>query len=95
MLKEPSGWPSFLKLANKVGETDVADEFYSFLFTDDEKEQISKRIELTKALLEGKKSQRDISKDLLVSISKITRGSNGLKHISPELKNFFVKNLDI
>jgi TrpR family trp operon transcriptional repressor len=43
---------------------------------------------IIKALLDQKNPQREIAENLKVSIAKITRGSNELKRISPQLKAY-------
>ncbi len=50
---------------------------------------------IIKELLQKKKPQRQIAKDLNVSIAKITRGSNELKRMHPKLLQFLKKNLGL
>lgn len=62
---------------------------FNLFFTLEEKEMLMARLQIIQALLEGKKTQRTIAKDLGVSISQITRGSNALKSVSQAfLKSF-------
>jgi TrpR family trp operon transcriptional repressor len=73
----------------------VLDEWIRFLFTPGEREDLSKRLELIQALLQGEETQRDISKHHHVSIATITRGSNALKEASPELVQFLKECLAV
>lgn len=77
----------WLQLAKKAETLCVLDEFLRLFFTPQECEQLEKRYLLIDALMHDQCSQRAIAKELNVSIAKITRGSNALKHISPKLKN--------
>jgi len=78
-LTHPRGWQQFLNMCLALKERTELDGFLGFLLTAEEREQIATRILLTKALLEKKKPQREIAKELKISIAKITRGSNALK----------------
>lgn len=71
----------------------VFEEWLGFLFTPAELEDLTKRLDLISALLKDEETQREIAKNHHVSIAKITRGSNALKGISPEFKNFLIKHL--
>ncbi len=86
----------WLELAELAQKAKVLDDFFSLMFTPQEYEQLQKRYALIEALVKDELPQREISKDLQVSIAKITRGSNALKLIDPKLKaileNFFAKN---
>ncbi|MCB1084045.1 MAG: trp operon repressor, partial [Simkania sp.] len=58
-----------------------------------ERVDLSKRILIVQELLNGEKTQREMAKDLQVSIAKITRGSNELKGIDEKLKQFLKRSL--
>lgn len=77
------GWQSFIELC---GDARDLKELFELFFTFEEKETMGLRYLLIKALLAEKKTQREISADLKISISKITRGSNALKTIHNRLK---------
>jgi TrpR family trp operon transcriptional repressor len=64
-----------------------------FLFTAEERSSLETRCLIIKALLDQKRTQREISEDLNVSIAKITRGSNELKRISPKLREYLQDTL--
>ena len=80
------GWRGFLELCGKFQKKEELEELFDLFFTLEEKEALSKRHGLVKALLEEKMTQREISEAMRVSISKITRGSNALKIISKQLR---------
>ena len=83
-----SDWKSFLALCLKAKNTDELASLFDFFFTSEEKESFADRYAIIKALLDNKKTQRELSDSLNVSIAKITRGSNALKRIDPTLKLF-------
>ncbi len=78
----------FAKLCAGAEKLGLLQEWFAFLFTPAELEAIFKRLVLTQALLDQKLTQREMAKNLSMSIAKITRGSNALKQISPELRIF-------
>ena len=80
------GWRGFLALcAEAKGEKGLEELFWLFL-TPEERKNIGTRYLIVRELLQGQKSQREIAKDLKVSIAKITRGSNFLKMIHKDLR---------
>ncbi len=83
---ESEGWQDFCKLCATYKDPKDLSDLFDLMMTTEEKFALSMRYQLIKELLEGKISQRDISKKLNVSISKITRGSNSLKTVSAEFK---------
>ena len=64
-------------IKNLSDETEIAG-FFSDVFTETELETLSKRWRILKMLSEGK-TQREISKQLKVSLCKVTRGAKILK----------------
>ena len=80
------GWRAFIKLCGQFNHPEELEELFDLFFTHEEKEALSKRHDLVKALLDEGMTQREIAERLEVSISKITRGSNALKIISNKLK---------
>ncbi|MDD4628165.1 MAG: Trp family transcriptional regulator [Candidatus Peribacteraceae bacterium] len=60
------------------------------ILTPQELESVAERWQLIQALASGK-PQRDIARDLKLSISKITRGSRMLKYGSGGFKHFLAK----
>ena len=70
---------SFLKLLKEMEQRGFLKDFFRLFFTIEEREMLIKRYNIIQALLEGTKTQREMSEQLDVSISQITRGSNELK----------------
>jgi len=95
-MRDEDGWKMFLDLCAKTKESFYLDDFLNLVLTIEEKEHLSSRIQIIKALLEDKLSQREIAEQLQVSISQITRGSNALKIINDDflkfLKNYVSRN---
>lgn len=58
----------------------------SVLLTPDERDTVLSRMNIVFELLEGEKSQRQISQLLGVGIATVTRGSNQLKSVSEQDK---------
>lgn len=86
-------WDYFLTLCASATDKKQLNELLEFFLTPQEKESLKTRCLIVKALLEETKTQREISAEHEVSIAKITRGSNELKRISPELKEYLKENL--
>jgi TrpR family trp operon transcriptional repressor len=80
-------WLKFVALCEDAEDEKKLSSLFDLLLTPQEKEDIAMRYLIIQALLSGKETQRDIAKNLNVSIAKITRGSNELKRIpQPFLK---------
>lgn len=86
-------WKSFIALCLECRDTDELSRLLDCFLTSEEKADIADRYLIIKGLLEEKKTQRDMSDTLGVSIAKITRGSNALKLVDPKLKEFMKKNM--
>jgi len=84
--KTKQGWQEFLELCMKIEAASELNEFFNLFLTIEEKETLVSRYLIVKSMLEGKLTQREISKKHKVSIAQITRGSNALKIISSELR---------
>lgn len=85
------GWRDFLKLCSKIQKPEEISELFDLFLTIEEKETLASRYLIVKALLEEKQTQREIAEKYRVSIAQITRGSNAMKIISPELKKLLKK----
>ena len=86
MASDKKGWQEFLKLCSKISSPDEMREVFDLFMTIEEKETLSSRYLIIKALVEAELTQREIAEKYKVSIAQITRGSNALKIISPKLK---------
>ena len=91
-MNERNGWQLFLTMIGQISNEQQLNQLLEFLLTPEERDYLATRIELVRELLKDKKTQRDIAKDLGISIAKITRGSNNLKLIDDDLK-LFLKNV--
>ena len=87
MLKENNNLKKFIKISTLLSDEKQLEEFYELFLTCEERKDIAQRLEIVFELLKGENPQREIAKKLNTSIAKITRGSNCLKTVSPELKN--------
>lgn len=81
----------FLDLCLSTKKTSRLHELFNLFFTIEEKEHLASRMQIIRALLDKKLSQREMSEQMQVSISQITRGSNALKLIDDELLSFIDK----
>jgi TrpR family trp operon transcriptional repressor len=86
MSAEEDGWRRFLKLCLKAKGEGELDALLDTVLTPTERKEIAYRILILRELLKGEKTQREIAKELSVSIAYITRGSNALKRTEPALK---------
>ncbi len=83
------GFEKFIELCVTERDQKELKFLFDLFFTPEEKANLGLRYLIIKELLENKKTQRQIAKDLNVSIAKITRGSNELKRLDPK----FIKML--
>lgn len=81
MEKFKEGWKSFLDLSQGMKDEKTLSTLYDLLLTPEEKESIAMRCLIVRELLAEKQTQREIAKNLNVSIAKITRGSNEIKRM--------------
>jgi TrpR family trp operon transcriptional repressor len=86
-------WWCFLALCNRVTGPKSLDEFFELFLTIEERRALANRFLIIKALLKGDRNQRDIARDVGVSISRVSRGSNSLKTISEELRTFLIAEM--
>ncbi|MBM3208538.1 MAG: trp operon repressor [Chlamydiae bacterium] len=96
-LRDEEGWKMFLDLCLETKNTSRLEELLGLFLTIEEKDHLSSRMQIIRALLSEELSQREISEAMKVSISQITRGSNALKIISDDLLKFlenYVRRLE-
>ncbi len=80
------GWRGFLSLCSEAKNKEELNELFWLFLTAEEKKDLATRYLIIRELVKGEKTQREMAKDLKVSIAKITRGSNFLKMISKKLR---------
>lgn len=90
---EDKAWSEFLDLCLRIDKKEQLDDILTLFLTFDEKKDVALRYRIVKELLGGTRTQRVMSEELGVSIAKITRGSNCLKALSPEVKQLLVELL--
>lgn len=88
------GWAGFLELCSKIHSPSEFNQFFDLFLTIEEKETLGSRFLIIKTLLEGQLTQREIAETYKVSIAQITRGSNALKIIDPDLKKSLLSKLE-
>ena len=76
-------------LALQNNSNDI-ENFIIEMLTESELETLSKRWQILEMLSEGK-TQREISKDLSVSLFKVTRGAKILKNQKSKIAQYFKK----
>jgi TrpR family transcriptional regulator, trp operon repressor len=87
------GWDGFLNLCLGITSKNELESLFDLFLTMEEKENLATRFEIVFELLKAEKTQREIAKDLAVSIAKITRGSNELKRMDAKLLKYLRKTL--
>ncbi len=88
MSKFAEGWQGLLGLCLESRDEKTLASLLDLILTPEEKANLATRYLIIKELLQDEKPQREIAKDLNVSIAKITRGSNELKRVDKKLLNF-------
>lgn len=87
------GWDGFLKLLLSFKDKKSLSLLLDLFLTSEEKESLAMRFLIIKELLREEKTQREMAKDIGVSIAKITRGSNELKRMNPALVKLLKEKL--
>ncbi|MEM7403077.1 MAG: trp operon repressor [Myxococcota bacterium] len=90
---DPAGWNQLVQLLLQVQDEQHMNELLRLLLTFNERESLANRYRIVQELLCSHKPQRQIVKELRVSIAKVTAGSNGLKHISGSLKQLLQQQM--
>lgn len=81
MLKQQEGWKLFIDLCLETNDDKLLSDLFDLILTAEEKESIAMRCLIIRELLVQKHTQREMAKNLGVSIAKITRGSNEIKRL--------------
>ena len=88
MDKYQKGLECFIELCLSTKDKKTASLLFDLFLTPEERTDLAMRFFIVKELLQEEKTQRQIAKDLNVSIAKITRGSNELKRIDRKLLTY-------
>lgn len=78
------------KLVKNINTTAEIEAFFSELLTESELKTLSKRWRILEMLREGC-TQREIAKDLQVSLCKVTRGAKIMKDKNSILAKYLIK----
>lgn len=95
MRSEKDGWQELMALIVQLDSPEKLSDFFDLFLTIEEKETLSSRFLIVRALFEEKLTQRQIAEKYKVSISQITRGSNALKIIDQDLRKFLKSKLKL
>jgi len=90
---EQDDWQKTVDFLNKAFDDNHQFDIFKLLMTIDERNALITRVKIVKALLEGKINQRQLREQLGIGIATVTRGSNSLKDVSPEFKQWLEKIL--
>ncbi|MCH9625302.1 MAG: Trp operon repressor [Chlamydiales bacterium] len=90
---EKNEWELVLELFLKAKNKERMDQLLHLFLTITEREFLFDRFRIIQELLLSNQPQREIAKELGVSIAKITVGSNELKKIDRDLKKYLLKHL--
>jgi TrpR family transcriptional regulator, trp operon repressor len=91
--KPQDAWHDFINLCLSVKDEKMLVLLFDLFFTPEEKTDLASRYQIIKALLKKEKPQRQIAKDLKISIAKITRGSNELKRVDKKILEYLKNKL--
>lgn len=80
--------PSLQDLLFISREKNISTELLNVLFTEGEREELARRIQIIHLLAEGT-SQREVAKQLGVGIATVTRGAKELAGMSAETRAIF------
>lgn len=87
-------WPDVLALLTQAAADKKLDAVLDVLLSPDERHDVLERMRLFSEFLLNDKSQRQMSKDLSISIATITRASHNLKAMPADLKQYLSSVVD-
>ncbi len=91
-MSDNHGLKFFISLCKSIDDEEMLDALFELFFTPEEIIDLANRGHIIQELIKGEKTQREMSKDLNVSIAKITRGSNELKRVDKKLIEYLRKS---
>lgn len=83
--RNPQEWQQFVELVKHAVAEDKIDALLAMLLTSDERSALGLRVQITRELLHSQSPQREIQQKLNTSAATITRGSNMLKTVEPDI----------
>lgn len=87
-------WQQFVLLVKQAVEEDQLEDLFTMLFTTDERNSFGLRVQIINALLNTDLPQREIQQQLRTSAATITRGSNMLKIVNPDIREWVSNKLN-
>lgn len=87
-------WQAFVSLLKQAVAEDKIEALLSMLLTADERSSFGLRVQIIQALLDSQYSQREIQQQLNTSAATITRGSNMLKTVEPDILQWVNRKLN-
>lgn len=88
-VKKNKAWQVFVNRCHTFKSPSELEHFFEVILTISEREELPKRVAIICELLKGQKTQREIAKQLGVSIANITRASNVIKASTLNLTTLF------
>jgi TrpR family transcriptional regulator, trp operon repressor len=88
-----TGWRNFLKLCLAADSIEMLESIMNLYLTPEERDDLAARALIVNELLRQEQTQREMAENLEVSIAKITRGSNMLKTIDPNFKEYLIQRI--
>jgi len=89
MSNEEDGWRAFLDLCKRASSEELS-ELLKAVLTHTERHEIAFRMLVFRELVRGERTQREIAADLPISLANVSRGSNVLKTLDPDLRRQLV-----
>ena len=85
-MKKQDYWNKFLENCNASSTIKELEQFLNIILTPAEFDKIAARYQILSKLIHSNKTQRELAKELNVSIFNIARGANQLKKITEQDK---------
>lgn len=92
--RDPAEWQQFLDLLHQAAAEERLDQLLEILLTADERSSLGLRVQIVNALLNSNSPQREIQQQLNTSAATITRGSNMLKSVDPDIRTWVSEKLN-
>lgn len=93
-LRDPAEWQQFVTLLKQAAEEERLAQLLEMLLTADERSSLGLRVQIINALLNSELPQREIQQQLNTSAATITRGSNMLKTVDPDIRQWVSEKLN-
>lgn len=93
LIKQKNSWRSFIHFLLSFKKEHELESLLDLFLTLEEKKDLMNRYAIVEALMLQEQPQRQIAKELNVSIAKITRGSNFLKTLPPNVYALIKKKI--